>query len=96
MRFDYSFWILAGRYQQAIWFGSANRRSFVTDQGHVGMGPPGMQKGDFVCVPSGAKDLFVLRKEGGLWNLVGACYVHGIMQVRRARDSSVHDIHDGF
>lgn len=37
----------AKQFDRSVWIGSANRRYFITDQNHVGIGPPRMQWGDF-------------------------------------------------
>ncbi len=70
------------------------RAFFTTDTGHLGIGPQHLQPGDLVCIVLGADVPFILRKlnghssERGMWfwrkakisyQLVGECYVHGIM-----------------
>jgi hypothetical protein len=62
-----------------------NRTLFVTMQGHLGLGPVEMQAGDEICVLGGASMPFILRKvvsgdpADNLYNLIGECYVDGIM-----------------
>lgn len=59
-----------------------NRRFAVTESGYFGLVPRGTVHGDQVCVLEGINVPFVLREAEGDDNfeLVGECYVHGIMQ----------------
>ncbi|KAK8125026.1 uncharacterized protein PG998_000785 [Apiospora kogelbergensis] len=54
---------------------------FVTEQGHMGIGPPTLKTGDEVCVLLGGEVPYVLRPVGerGTFKLVGQCYTHGFM-----------------
>jgi hypothetical protein len=53
---------------------------FVTDKGHMGLGPPEMGKGDLVAVLLGGSVPFILREEGQeQYTLVGESYVYGFM-----------------
>ncbi|CAK7243621.1 MAG: hypothetical protein STHCBS139747_005147 [Sporothrix thermara] len=67
----------------AIRYACQNRRLFVTQDGHVALGPQLTQPGDAVCLLAGSRMPVVLRPSGnatGEWSVVGPCYVHGIMQ----------------
>lgn len=55
------------------------RRFFVTEKGYMGLGPPGTEKGDRICILKGCSVLVLLRKEGEFHHLVGEVYVCGIM-----------------
>jgi hypothetical protein len=61
-----------------------HRRLFSTTDGHMGLGPESLQKGDTDWIVSGAKTPFIFRKadqgENSVYRLVGETYVHGIMQ----------------
>jgi hypothetical protein len=58
-----------------------NHRVFVTSSGHLGLGPEYMELNDVVVVLFGGNLPFLLRPlTNGQWNLVGQCYVHGIMK----------------
>ena len=72
----------------------SNRRIFVTAKGYVGIGPGHLQKGDHICIFWGAEVPYVLRercdivhtqkewfwqRDKGNFELLGECYVHGIM-----------------
>ncbi|KAL8801405.1 MAG: hypothetical protein Q9182_004469 [Xanthomendoza sp. 2 TL-2023] len=60
-----------------------DRPIFGTTRKHfLGFGPKGLQHGDLVCIVKGARMPFLLRKDpndDNKWNLVGACFVHGLM-----------------
>jgi hypothetical protein len=59
-----------------------NRRFAVSERGYFGLVPRGTVAGDRVCVLEGINVPFVLRKapEENAFELVGECYVHGIME----------------
>ncbi|KAK7908657.1 HET-domain-containing protein [Apiospora marii] len=65
----------------------SRRRFFVTEQGHMGMGPPALKTGDEVCVLLGGEAPFVLRpvEERGTFRMVGQCYAHGFMDGEAVR-----------
>jgi len=70
-----------------------DRRFFVTGAGRVGIGPRCMQPGDIVVVLRRGWHPFVLRKKSDGYWLIGAAYVHGIMdgeavQSHKARGGS--------
>lgn len=57
-----------------------NRRLGTTEKGYLGLFPRQTKLGDVVCILSRCGVPFVLRKaEDGTFNVVGECYVHGIM-----------------
>lgn len=52
----------------------------ISKGGFLGLAPPNALCGDIVTVLLGAPVPIILRpKEGGLYELVGECYVHGAM-----------------
>jgi len=56
------------------------RRIFWTSQGYLGIGPASMMDHDIICVFYGGQLLYVLREAGaGLYECIGECYVHGLM-----------------
>jgi hypothetical protein len=62
------------------------RTLFVTEDGRIGVGPDILQKGDEICIFYGAHTPFVVRpiksvlvNVGNYYQLVGECYVHGLM-----------------
>ena len=56
-----------------------DRRFFRTTKGYIGMGPRPLQKGDVVALFKGGMVPLVIRSLEDKWELVGDCYVHGIM-----------------
>ena len=55
------------------------RAFFISDLGHIGFGPKCTVAGDQIYLLIGSDLPFVLRPAGSKFELVGACYVHGIM-----------------
>ncbi|KAM5341971.1 hypothetical protein ACJ41O_015002 [Fusarium nematophilum] len=59
------------------------RRFCVTTRGRMAIVPRHARKGDIICVVKGARMPFILRGRGeehsDAYELVGACYVHGLM-----------------
>lgn len=77
---------------------SEGRRLFATDRGYIGLGPPEMQKGDHVYILSGGEVPYLLRPVSGprprTFELVGDCYLHGIMYGEEAgTDEDYHDVY---
>ncbi|KAL8634975.1 MAG: hypothetical protein Q9228_007488 [Teloschistes exilis] len=74
---------------------------FTTDDhGLLGWGPPGLQAGDMICIIIGAKTPFAIRpikeKQSGddksdRWQLVGECYVQGLMHGEGLEMGKRHD-----
>ncbi len=59
-------------------------RCFIkTNEGYIGLAPLGTQTGDIICIVLGCKFPVVLRPsleaENQTWELVGHCYIHGLM-----------------
>ena len=60
---------------------------FTTKRGLIGIGPPHIQAGDLLCIIIGAQTPFLVRKRmqpgpekaTPMYELVGDCYVHGLM-----------------
>jgi hypothetical protein len=62
---------------------------FVTNDGYIGLGPPGATTGDRICVVLGCDVPLVIRPAGSRFVVVGACYVYGMMKgelVQEARE----------
>jgi len=62
---------------------SLHRRMVRTERGYIGLGPRGAREGDRVFLVKGCRTPLVLRPRGEVeeeWELVGDCYVHGIMR----------------
>ncbi|PVH80545.1 hypothetical protein DL98DRAFT_515399 [Cadophora sp. DSE1049] len=56
-----------------------DRVLFQTGKGYIALGPVITQPGDIVCLFHGGNVPYVLRPTAGYYQLVGECYVHGIM-----------------
>ncbi|KAL1638758.1 hypothetical protein SLS58_008572 [Diplodia intermedia] len=54
-------------------------RFFLTESNHMGLGPARMQPNDVVAIPLGSPMPFLLRPDGNNYQLVGYCYVDGMM-----------------
>ena len=70
----------AAKFRRGIFVGSYNRRVFITDMGHIGVGPKLARAGDVVVILYGGRTPYVLRPFGEAHRLVGDCYVAGVMQ----------------
>ena len=57
-----------------------HRRLCITKRRCLGLVPAYAVPGDIICVFGGSHVPFVLRPAGETFQLVGECYVHGIMQ----------------
>jgi hypothetical protein len=55
------------------------RDFFVSRLGRIGWVPFRTQVGDQVCALQGMRIPLILRARGGRWEVIGACYVHGLM-----------------
>jgi hypothetical protein len=71
-----------------------DRRFFKTRDGHIGLGPGLARKGDCIALVKGVKTPLVLRAIGdsGRWELVGDCYVHGVMKGEKFDEEKCVDI----
>ena len=59
--------------------GMLGRRAMRTGKGYVGQAPGIAEVGDQIALFEGGKLPFVIRRRGEAWELVGECYVNGIM-----------------
>jgi hypothetical protein len=64
---------------RGVVYGMANRRAMRTQEGYVGLALGIAEVGDRIALFKGGKLPFVIRSRGSDWELVGDCYVHGIM-----------------
>ena len=88
----------ASDYWASFGVAGAHRRIFATNRGYIGLGPAEMQKGDHVYILSGGKVPYLLRPVSGprprTFELVGDCYLHGIMYGEAAgTDEDYHDVY---
>jgi hypothetical protein len=64
------------------------RRFFVSRLGRIGWAPFRTRVGDQVCVFQGMRIPIILRPAEDLWEIIGACYVHELM------DGELWDLND--
>lgn len=58
-----------------------NRRLFRTQEGFIGLGPKLMREDeDYVALCEGGALPLIVRPKGDDWEVVGDCYIHGIMR----------------
>jgi hypothetical protein len=60
---------------------------FTTKGTYLGLGPKDAQKGDLLALLQGGQMPNVLRRKGEFYELVGDCYVHGVMKGERYDES---------
>ena len=70
----------ASVFQASLEYVAWRRRFFTTRKGHLGLGPRSMKPGDHVCILSGGRVPFLLRKDGIHHRFVGESYIHGLMK----------------
>jgi hypothetical protein len=71
----------AREYEDTYGWTAPNRKVFLTENGFYAIGPPLLKEGDRVAVFAGIVVPYCLRPvEGKGYQLVGACYVHGVMR----------------
>lgn len=69
-----------GAFSKALTLGGSSRCFGTTAEGYMGLFPSAAQVGDLVCVLFGGVVPFLLREHVGYFELVGECYVHGVME----------------
>jgi hypothetical protein len=62
------------------------RHFFVTEHGYIGLAAATAQRGDAVAVLLGGDVPYTLRSKGRAYELIGECYVHGIMDGKAISD----------
>lgn len=70
----------AGPYYRELVNTIMGRVFFVTQNGHIGFGSPGIQVGDNVSILKGGWTPFILRQSGNTFRMIGDAYVHGIKE----------------
>jgi hypothetical protein len=60
---------------------TGTRRLFTTEKGYLGLGPELIRQGDSIYLLFGATTPFIIRQAevGDNWQIVGECYIHGLM-----------------
>ena len=85
-KIDKGIWDEAWMFNAAFSDAMENRELFSTKSGLIGIGPPYIKPGDLLCIIIGAQTPFLVRKRSTIpekaspvYELVGDCYVHGLM-----------------
>ncbi|KAF8853762.1 HET-domain-containing protein [Acephala macrosclerotiorum] len=77
---DYNPFDGVGSVEDAVWSACMFRRFLITGKGFLGTGPSNIENGDAIFVLKGGSMPFVLRKKDEeSWELVGDCFVWGLM-----------------
>ena len=66
-------------YRRSLASACVNHCFFTTSSGKIGLGPAYMKPDDQLVVLQGGLWPFILRTHGNEYQLIGECYVHGIM-----------------
>ena len=71
------------------------RRIFRTEKGYIGSAPATAQKDDSIAIIKGARVPLSLRASlgGREWALIGACYVHGVINGEGFKEDDCIDLH---
>jgi hypothetical protein len=67
----------------ALYLSAFGRCMFLSRDAYIGLGPKNMQPGDSLALLVGGKMPYVLRRKGECYELVGECYMHGVMRGER-------------
>lgn len=96
---DYDVIVQCDNFFKLLYHGSYGRKLATTKKGYIALVPPRTQAGDTIYIPLGAQVPFVLRENCGNMNmrdktisafqLVGECYVHGVMDGEMADAGTV-------
>lgn len=70
---------VAFKFSRRAWFVMIGRTLGMTGKSYLTMLPVGVKEGDELVILSGGRVPFVVRAEGGNYKLVGAAFVHGMM-----------------
>lgn len=67
------------RFEQAFSRFLAGRRFCISHKGYIGWAHLACRPGDQICVFEGCRVLFAIRPQGDGYQLLGDCYLHGLM-----------------
>lgn len=82
-----------GSVEDAVWSACMFRRFLITGKGFLGTGPSNIENGDAVFVLEGRSAPFFLREKGkGSWELIGDCFVWGLMDGEGVRGDSKSEV----
>lgn len=78
-------------YEHSIGQTMYHRRLFTTQHGYLGIGSRTLGHGDRICVLLGCPVPVILRPRGSRYELIGDCYVHGIMDGECLSEARLND-----
>jgi hypothetical protein len=79
------------QYQDILLRTSASWNFCTTDRGKIGWIPCNAQTEDKICIFSGSRAPFIIRKrEDGCYSLIGDAYIHGIMHGEAVEEDIAH------
>lgn len=79
-------------YRYAIHRVANNRKAFLSKQGHLGLGPPGVEPGDLICIFLGMEVPLIIRRapnDSSSYTLIGDAYVYGVMHGELSMDANL-------
>lgn len=76
----------------ALCSGVHNRRMARTDQGMIGLVPSMAKDDDFIALFKGGKLPLVVRPKDGDWEVIGDCYMHGMMEGFAWQEERCHEM----
>jgi len=79
-------------FRQSVSVSIRDRRPFRTAKGHIGLAPARAIPGNFIALLRGGRVDLLLRSREGTWELIGDCYVHGIMYVEAWNEGKCEDL----
>jgi hypothetical protein len=69
-----------------------DRRYFASNKEYLGWVPSHAREGDQICAFYGSRYPFVIRPCGDGWKLIGACFMHGLMEGEAFESLETRDI----
>jgi hypothetical protein len=71
---------------------SLERKLMRTSKGYLGLAPADTKEGDIIAILKGRCMPFVMRSRGGPWELIGPCYLHGVMHGEAFDEDSCSEV----
>jgi len=71
---------------------SLERKLMRTSKDYLGLAPADTKEGDIIAILKGRRVPFVMRSRGGPWELIGGCYLHGVMHGEAFDEDSCSEV----
>ena len=71
---------------------SLERKLMRTSKDYLGLAPADSKEGDIIAILKGRRVPFVMRSRGGPWELIGGCYLHGVMHGEAFDEDSCSEV----